>query len=247
MEWNDTGIVLSARPHGEGALLVVLLTRAHGRHAGLVRGGQGKRGQFQPGNRVAAAWRARLAEHLGSYSCELTQSVAAGLLDDPLRLAALSSACAVAEATLPERQPHGDIHAGLEALIDSFVGPFWAQAYVRWEIGVLAGLGFGLDLSSCAATGAIEDLAYVSPRSGRAVSREAGAAYRDRLLHLPGFLVGRGRTDQAGAAAEVVLGLALSGYFLERHVLGAQGQAMPPARLRFVDRFERSATISGSN
>jgi DNA repair protein RecO (recombination protein O) len=247
MEWSDDGIVLAARAHGEAALLVVLLTRGHGRHAGLVRGGQSRRALYQPGNQVIATWRARLAEHLGHYACESVASVAARLLDDPLRLAALSSACAVAEAALPEREPHGEIFAGLEALIAAFAAPFWAQAYVRWEIGVLAGLGFGLDLSSCAATGRDDDLAYVSPRTGRAVSLSAGEAYRDRLLRLPGFLAGRGRTDDAGGDAEVVEGLTLTGYFLERHVLGPQGQLMPAARSRFVDRFERSSTISGSN
>ncbi|MBM3601082.1 MAG: DNA repair protein RecO [Alphaproteobacteria bacterium] len=247
MDWTDRGIVLSARSHGEAALLVVLLTEQHGRHAGLVRGGQGHKALYQPGNRVTATWRARLAEHLGNYSCELQESVAAPLLDDPLRLAALSSACAVAEAALPEREPHADIYAGMEALLAAFAGPFWAEAYVRWEIGVLAGLGFGLDLASCAATGSNDQLAYVSPRSGRAVSLAAGDAYRDRLLRLPGFLIGRARNDAGGGAEEVLQGLTLAGYFLERHVLGPQGQLMPAARTRFVDRFERSATISGRN
>lgn len=246
MDWTDEAIVLGARGHGEAALLVTLLTRERGRHAGLVRGGQGKRALYQPGNRVRASWRARLAEHLGHYECEPVASVAAGLLDDPLRLAGLSSACAVAEAALPEREPHADIFAGMTALIDGLAGPYWAQSYVRWELGVLAGLGFGLDLASCAATGRNDDLAYVSPRSGRAVSLSAGEAYRDRLLRLPSFLTGRGRTDPAGADAEVVEGLALTGYFLERHVLGPAGHVMPAARTRFVDRFERSATISSS-
>lgn len=239
MEWSDEGIVLSARKHGETSVIVNLLTRDHGRHAGLVRGGTGTsaRGLYQPGNRVAAVWRARLAEHLGSYRCELTHAHAAEVLDDPAALALLGAACAVAEACLPEREPHPRAFEGLAKLV---AAPAGAVAYVAWELDLLAELGFGLDLSACAATGGNDQLAYVSPKSGRAVSRTAGEPYKDLLLPLPGFLT----SQKGGDPAEVLAGLRLTGYFLERHVLEPHGRRLPDARTRLVDRFARSATIS---
>lgn len=236
MQWSDEGIVLSARRHGESAAVVNLLTHEHGRHAGLARGGAGRRGRglYQPGNRVAATWRARLAEHLGSYTCEALGGTAAALLDDPARLAGLAAACAVTEATLPEREPHPAAFAGLTALIEGLEGEVWAQAYVQWEVEMLRELGYGLDLSVCAATGSNDGLAYVSPKTGRAVSLSAGAPYRDRLLPLPGFLIG-----QNGGAVEdaIAAGLRLTGYFLDRHVFAPRDRTLPPARLRLADRF----------
>ena len=235
MEWHDQGIVLSARPHGESAVVLQLLTRAHGRHAGLVRGGQGRRarGVLQPGNRVAATWRARLADHLGSFACELEASHAARLMDDPDRLAALSAAAAVSERALPEREPHPACFEGLQALLEALEGDHWAEAYVGWEMALLAELGFGLDLGSCAAGGANDQLAYVSPRTGRAVSLAAGEPYRDRLLALPGFLAGRG----GGGTEEVGQGLNLTGFFLERFVFAPQDRPLPPPRRRLAERF----------
>lgn len=247
VEWSDEGVVLAARPHGEGSAVVVLLTHGHGRHAGLVRGAfSGRaRGVYQAGNRVTAEWRARLAEHLGNYTCELAHGYAAAALDDPLKLAGLTAACAIAEASLPEREPHPQVHDGLVALLDAMADPdlgdAWIAAYVRWEVGVLADLGYGLDLDSCAATGVNDDLAYVSPRSGRAVSLAAGEPYRDRLLALPRFLIGRG----GGDSDDLFRGLALSGFFLERHVFATHGRQPPPARTRFVERFARGVTVSG--
>lgn len=243
MEWTDEAIVLAARPHGESAAVAILLTRDHGRHAGLVRGGLSGRGRgaLQPGNLVLATWRARLAEHLGAFSLELAGSHAAELFDDPLRLAGLAAACAVAERGLPEREPHPRVFAGLAALIDAMrdpsLGDLWVAAYVRWELGLLADLGFGLDLAACAATGTNDDLAYVSPRTGRAVSLSAGEPYRDRLLALPDFLVGRG----GGDGEDLAKGLALTGHFLERHVYHTQGEESPAARGRFVSRFRAAA------
>ena len=238
MDWSDDGIVLSARPHGESSAVVVLLTREHGRHAGLVRGAQGRkaRGLYEPGNRVHATWRARLAEHLGGYSCELLGNTAAKLLDDPDRLAALSAAAAVCDKALPEREPHPAAYEGLLALIEALDGDHWAEAYVAWELALLADLGFGLDLTHCAAGGDNDQLAYVSPRSGRAVSLAAAEPYKDRLLALPGFLIGRG----GGGSAEVAQGLALTGYFLERQIFGPQERPLPPARQRLAERFPGS-------
>ena len=236
MDWMDDGIVLSARRHGESAALVQLLTKDHGRHAGLVRGGASKKhlGVYQPGNWVAASWRARLSEHLGTFNCELVQAYAAEVLGDANRLAGLCAACAVAEASLPERQPHESVFAGLLAVIENLVeGAAWPAIYVRWEIGLVANLGLGLELRRCAATGDTQDLVYVSPKSGRAVSGSAGAAYRDRLFPLPGFLTGAKNVT----GSDVIDGLRLTGYFLNRHVFGPQNHGLPAARVRLFERL----------
>lgn len=244
MEWSDDGIVLSARRHGETSAVVALLTREHGRHSGLARGTAGRhRGVYEAGNSVRAHWRGRLSEHLGALTCELTGSVAAGLLDDRSRLAGLAAACAVAESALPDRAPCPQAYAALESLIAQLLAKeSWARGYVVWELGLLAELGFGLDLSRCAATGSTDHLAYVSPRSGRAVSLAAGAPYRDRLLRLPLFLV---RATAPSTAADVLDGLMLTGYFLGRHAYGAYERALPPARLRLVDRLGRKIEGDG--
>src|SRR4051794_31550055 len=168
MEWSDDAIILSARPHGETSLILQLLTRAHGRHAGLVRGARRARGRgvYETGNRVTADWQARLADHLGMLRCELLRSYVADLIDDAARLACLSAAAAVAETALPEREAVPGAFAGLAALLDSLAANrAWAATYVGWELALLAELGFGLDLSCCAASGATGDLAYVSPKS----------------------------------------------------------------------------------
>jgi DNA repair protein RecO (recombination protein O) len=235
VKWEDDAIVLASRPHGESSSVVQLLTRAHGRHAGLVRGGQGARlrGVYQPGNRVQATWTGRLAEHLGSLDCELVSSYAARVMDDSDRLAALSAAAAVCEGGMPEREPHPACFEGLRALLDALEGDHWAEVYVRWELAFLAELGFGLDLSSCAASGTNDQLVYVSPKSGRAVSLSAGEPYRDKLLALPGFLVGRGEGGQRAVAE----GLSLTGFFLERHLFHPHDKPLPAARLRFEQRF----------
>ena len=240
MDWTDDGIVLSARRHGESSAIVQLLTATHGRHAGLVRGGAGKRarGLYQPGNQVRATWRARLTEHLGSYTCEMATSRAAGLLDDPARLAALSAACAVAEAALPEREPHAPVYNGFIALLDALGEDTWPEVYVRWELGMLAELGYGLELDKCAATGRNDQLAWVSPKSGRAVSLSAGEPYRDRMLTLPAFLIDGSEAPDADIAA----GLKLTGHFLESHLFRPFGREMPAARMRLQDRFTKLST-----
>lgn len=236
MEWTDEGIVLSVRKHGESSAITTLMTRRHGVHAGLVRGGAASRarGILQPGNRVHARWRARLAEHLGTYTCELFHPFAGAILDDPTRLAGLSAACAVTEAALAERQAHPAVFAGLLALLEGMEDETWPSAYVKWELCLLREAGFGLDLSRCAATGRNDQLAYVSPKSGCAVSRSAGEPYKGTLLPLPAFLLGEG---QAGGPDEVADGLRLTGYFLERHVFSHRDRPPPPARQRLAERL----------
>ncbi|MGE5504135.1 MAG: DNA repair protein RecO [Actinomycetota bacterium] len=232
MEWSDEAIVLALRRHGENAAVASLLTRAHGRHPGLVHGASGKanRGVLQPGNQLRADWRGRLPEQLGTYKCELVRDHAGALMDDPVRLAALASACALSEAALPERQPHPAAYAALAALLEGLAAESWASIYVHWELALLRDLGFGLDLTACAATGTTDDLAWVSPKTGRAVSRAAGQPWADKLLPLPRFLTEGGEGD----ARQILDGLALAAFFLDRHVLHG---AMPAARSRLVDRF----------
>jgi len=236
MEWTDQAIVLSVRRHGENSAVVNLLTREHGRHAGLAKGGAGKaaRGALQPGNRLLAQWKARLAEQLGFLSWELQGSQGTNWLHDAARLAGVSSACAMVEATLPEREAHPAVHDGLVALLDALGEEAWASLYVHWELGLLGDLGYGLDLSCCAATGTTADLTFVSPRSGRAVSALAGEPYRDKLLALPGFLLEK----RAGTNDEVRDGLHLTGHFIERHVLGPYHRTLPAARSRLVERLK---------
>lgn len=242
MDWTDQGIVLTRRRHGESSAVVSLLTREHGRHAGLVRGGSGKRAGslYQPGNLLAAHWRARLAEHLGTLTAELLDPFASRVLDDALRLAALSSACALLETALPEREPHLPLFEAtllLLRVLGATAEPLgWGAAYARWETQALAEFGFGLDLEACAATGQRDDLAYVSPRTGRAVSSGAGAPYADRLFALPAFL---GTADAAPDAAAVAAALRITGHFLERHVFGPHNRPLPPARTRLIERWRR--------
>jgi DNA repair protein RecO (recombination protein O) len=247
MEWTDEGIVVAARRHGEHAAIVALLTREHGRHLGLVRGGAGGRhgSTYQPGNLVRARWRARLEEHLGTYVCEPVAGYAAAVMDDPLRLAALASVTAIVELACPEREPHPRLFESTLALLEGLDRPSWAQRYVAWERACLGDLGFGLDLAACAATGRRDDLGYVSPRTGRAVSRAAGAPYADRLLRLPEFLAGDAAAE--ASADDILTGLDLTGFFLERHVLSPQQRHLPPARKRFVDRWRRHAFARDTN
>jgi DNA repair protein RecO (recombination protein O) len=243
MEWTDEGIILAARPHGETGAVATLLTAAHGRHAGLVAGGQGRasRPVLQPGNHVQAKWRGRLEEHLGNYTLDLDGAHAARWLDDPEILAIISSACAVTEASLPERQPMPGVYAGLAALLALPDADLFAPAYVQWELGLLHALGYGLDLSQCAGGGAFDDLAYVSPRTGRAVSRQAGSPYHDKLFTLPAFLVGSGGWSRD----DIHNGLAITAHFLSRyvfanphsrHVIPHDG-ALPLARERLTGLF----------
>jgi DNA repair protein RecO (recombination protein O) len=238
IEWCESAIVLAARPHGESSVVATLLTETHGAHAGLVQAARGRAGRaIQPGNRVTARWRARLVEHLGSFTIEEERSGAASLMESPLRLMALQSACSLVAVAAPEREPHPGLFEATSALIDALGGPAWDAAYVAWEVGLLRLLGFGLDLDRCAATGANDMLTHVSPRTGRAISASAAEPWRDRLLKLPGFLIGRGPADPP----DIVDGLTLTGHFLERVAFAATHSPLPAARTRFVESYCRSA------
>lgn len=240
MEWQDHAIVLAVRRHGETGVIASLLTPDQGRHMGLVRGGVGRQlaPVLQPGNRVHVTWRARLEDHLGTFTVEPTDLVTNRYLGERRALAAIASATALAHASLPERERHAPVYEGLGVFLDALGDDaIWPAVYVRWELGLLQELGFGLDLSKCAATGAREDLVYVSPRTGRAVSREAGAPYAEKLLPLPAFLLG----SQAGwPTPEAVLeALDLAGFFLERRVFLPADRALPEARGRLIQEFVR--------
>ncbi|MDX6748220.1 DNA repair protein RecO [Geminicoccaceae bacterium 1502E] len=244
MEWRDEGIVLAARRHGERDAVASLLTFEHGRHAGLVRGGAGRRlwPLLQPGNRLECAWRARLSEHLGGFTVEPVRLHVAGFLEDPLRLAAVASACALLEAVLPERDPHPPLYAALLTLLGRMgEADDWPADYVRFELLLLVELGYALDLTSCAVTGSSEGLAFVSPRSGRAVSSGAAEPWVSRLLPLPPFLIEAVDADDA----QIVDGLRLAGHFLRRHILEPADRPMPVARDRLSSLLqERSQETS---
>lgn len=245
MEWSDQAVILHAERYGEGDAILEVMTLAHGRHRGYVKGGMSRRrrADLQPGNEVALTWRARLDHQLGHFTIEVTRARVADLIARPRALAAFSAVAAVLIAALPEREAHSATYNGLIAFLDLLGAPAsedagdmlndYGEALVRFEIGLLGDLGFALDLSACAASGVNEDLIYVSPKSGRAVSREAGQPYHDKLLALPPFLAGSGPADAAGIAA----GLALSGHFLQHHVLVQSGKAIPAARQRFEALF----------
>jgi DNA repair protein RecO (recombination protein O) len=247
MEWSDDAIVLSLRAHGESSGILEALTRAHGRHLGLVRGGSSSKGRavLQPGNRVKLIWRARLSEHLGNFTVELARSRASDMFEERAALVGLNALSAIAAAVLPEREPHEAAYEGADALLEMIAAhefADWAPLFVHWEIGLLNELGFGLDLARCAATGTADDLIYVSPRTGRAVSREAGEPYRGRLLGLPAFLLGR----QAGeaSAGDLLAGLQLTAHFLEQWVLTPHDRATPEARVRLTDLAARAMSES---
>ncbi len=238
MQWTDSGIVLGARRLGESSVILELMTIGHGRHLGLVRGGRGKRyaAMLQPGNTVRAVWNSRIEDQLGAFTVEAERHRAADLIGSAQALYAIGYLAALVRL-LPERDPQEGLHAALDLVLDHLGDmTLAAPLIVRFEVEMLRALGFGLDLASCAATGARVNLAFVSPKSGRAVSREAAEPYRDRMLPLPEFLAGGGRAD----ASAVVDGLRLTGFFLERHVFAPRGLAMPAQRDAFVSGLSRS-------
>jgi DNA repair protein RecO (recombination protein O) len=233
MQWTDDGIVLGVRRYGESSVILELMTQERGRHLGLVRGGTGRRlrGVLQPGNSLRATWRARLDDHLGNYAVEGVNLRAAGFLAAAHAVFGVIHLAALCRL-LAEREPHARVHDALEAILDALDDPYAVAPMVaRFELSFLAELGFGLDLSSCAATGATDELIYVSPRSGRAVSRAGGEAYREKLMRLPEFL----RTEVAPAStAELADAFALTGFFLERYAFAPRGLPLPDPRARFV-------------
>jgi DNA repair protein RecO (recombination protein O) len=263
MDWDAPAIVLDARPFGEGDALATVMTEEHGAHRGLARGGGSRTqaGLWQPGNLVQVRWVARLSDQLGSFSAEMVHAGAAAVLDDALALAMLSAVCAVAEGALPEREPHPRVFHGLVHLLPRLpLGAAMLSDLVRWEAALLADLGYGLDLTACALTGATAGLIYVSPRTGRAVTAEAAGIWASRLLPLPSFLAGGATAASAGDGATIASadggaeaapadwrdGLALTGHFLARDAFGARHRPLPRARQMLYDRVAALANDSGA-
>lgn len=238
IEWADEGLVLAARPHGENAAILELLTARHGRHLGVVHGGRSRKTAplLQPGNRLSAQWRARLDSHLGTYTVELVRARAGDVMADPLRLSALSALCALASFALPERESLPAFHARSDSLAQAIAsGEGWLHDYVFWELALLEVTGFRLDLSTCA-NGGVGPLVYVSPRTGRAVSAAGAGAWADRLLPLPAMLRGGDAT-----LADVQTALDLTGHFLTQKLAPSLGEKpVPPARDRFLDDLRRA-------
>jgi DNA repair protein RecO (recombination protein O) len=243
MDWIDEGIVLGVRRHGEANAIAEVMTRGHGRHLGLVRGGAGSRLRpiLQPGNEVRVSWRARLDEHLGHYTVEGLRLRAGELMVAAHAAYGITHLAALCRL-LPERDPHEDVHDMLVAILDHLQErPIAAALVARFELQLLAELGFGLDLEACAATGATTELVYVSPKSGRAVSRVAGEPWRERMLRLPAFL-GNEWDESAPGADALNQAFALTGFFIQRHVLEPRGIAMHDARASFITAVLRGDT-----
>jgi DNA repair protein RecO (recombination protein O) len=238
-QWQDQGFVLSVRPHGEGGAIVALLTENNGRHAGFLHGAHStkKRALLEPGTKVEIDWKARVADNLGTLTLEQMAGLPGGILNDPLKLSALLSACALCDSALPEREGHPGLYYGFKTLIDMMDQEIWGAAYIYWEIALLKELGFGLDLTRCAGGGDAATLAYVSPKSGCAVSYAAGQPYKEKLLELPAFLKPNGGPlDQD----EIYKGLKMTGHFLEHWVFAHHSKGIPEARLRFEARYAKT-------
>lgn len=239
MEWRDEGILLSSRRHGESGAIVELLTAGHGRHLGVVRGGGGRRMApvLQPGAQLDVTWRARLEEHLGAFTVEPVTARAARLMGDPAALAGLNALCALLSFTLPERVAHPGFYRHSRAMFDALgTDADWPLHYLHWELALLDETGFGLDLTQCAVTGGTDDLAFVSPRTGRAVGRAAAGEWADRLLPLPCCLMGQG----PASLPELLSGLTTTGHFLTHKLAPDLGdRPIPPARQRLVDALAR--------
>jgi DNA repair protein RecO (recombination protein O) len=246
MEWRDEGIILGTRRHGETSAILEVMTRSHGRHLGMVRGGRSRRMQpvLQAGNRVELTWRARLDEHLGTFQVEPVELHAAGLFDSACAVYGLQLLAAHLRL-LPERDPHLRLYETLAVMLEHLADPLAAgELLVRFELMLLDDLGFGLDLEECVATGAREDLIYVSPKSGRAVSRRAGEPWRDRMLPLPAFLRGEVRRGDPAALDDA---FRLTGFFFARHVYEPRALAEPEARSGFLATLRRSFANPGEN
>ncbi|QBF30018.1 DNA repair protein RecO [Thalassococcus sp. S3] len=240
MEWRDQGILLNVRRHGETAAIIEVFTEGHGRHAGVVRGGTSRKIApiLQPGAQLDVAWRARLEDHIGTYQVEPLRSRAAAAMSGRLALAGLNAVTGLLAFCLPEREAHPALYRKSEQVLDLLgQDEIWPLAYLNWEMALLEEMGFGLDLSACAVTGTTEGLAYVSPKSGRAVSQASAGEWADRLMPLPPCL----RGDGPAPDAEVLEALRVTGYFLEQRLAPELGhKPLPDARGRFVDAFTRT-------
>lgn len=238
MIWSDIGIVLTTRKHGENAVILSALTREHGRCRGLVRGGTGKRlaPLLQPGNLLQLEWKGRLDEHLGLFSVEMEKEYSSAAMNSRQKLTHLNTVCAMCETCLPERQAVEGVFGATLILLDMLDETrLWPEIYQRWELGLLNELGYGLDLSACAATGQSGDLIYISPKTGRAVSRNAGEPYKSKLFPLPHHLL----VDEVKPTKKDLLAVfSITGHFFERCVLAPMHKKMPPARTRFIDRLK---------
>ncbi len=242
MEWRDTGILLATRPHGENSAILDVLTPSHGLHSGVMRGAASRKlaPMLQPGAQLDLTWKARLEEHLGSYTAELERSRSAKVMNSRLALAGQNTVCALLLFALAEREKHLPLYERTEQLLD-LLGhdDVWPLAYLKWELALLEELGFGLDLSQCAVTGAREGLEFISPKTGRAVTRAGAGEWADKLLVLPEIMLGRGE----GSDAEVAAGLRLTGHFLTQNLAhGIRAKPLPDARGRFVKAFEKRLT-----
>lgn len=246
-QWQDQGIILGARRHGENGAVVSLLTEERGRRAGYVRGAfsSKNRGTLELGNLVDVHWQSRVEGNLGTLSLELSRGTAARFMDDALKLAALQSACALCDQGLPEGEGHPGLYQGFLALLDVLDSEIWGAAYVMWEIALLKELGFSLNLSKCAGGGSDQTLTYVSPKTGSAVSKEAGEPYKDKLLLLPGFLKPGGGPAET---EDVLEGLNLTGYFLQHWAFAHHSHGIPEGRqrfhLRFAERFAKTEALA---
>lgn len=239
MDWREEGLLLTCRRHGETAAIIEVFTESHGRHFGVVRGGAGRRlaPVLQPGAQLDVTWRARLEDHIGTYVVEPLRSRGSALMNDRKALAGMTSLTSLLSFALPEREAHAVLYRGTLAVLDMMEqGPYWPIAYLRWELALLEEMGFGLDLGRCAVTGATEGLAFVSPRSGRAVSGAGAGDWAERLMPLSPALVGKGD----GTPGEIRDGLAVTGHFLTGWLAHSVGdRPLPPARQRLVDLLSR--------
>ncbi|MCK4946627.1 MAG: DNA repair protein RecO [Alphaproteobacteria bacterium] len=242
LEWQDNGIILSVRGHGETGGIASILTCNHGRAMGYVYGATStkKRGVLEPGNLVSVHWKAKSHDQLGTFTLELEKSLAAEVMENPIKLTAMQSACALADKTLPEREKHTSVYEGTKALMASFGTDIWTPTYIYWELGLLREIGFALNLSKCVVTSTTENLIYVSPKSGCAVSGEAGEIYKEKLLSLPPFL----RGEEGFEDGDILDGLKLTGHFLLHRVFSQSNSNLPEPRLRLEEKI-KDAVFSG--